>query len=430
MEAQENTGFVYKNLKWNMSMHMLDGIFFEIGMYFANTATVLPAFVAMLNSSPILIGLISSIRTVGWLFPQLFSAYFVEGLEFRKMVMFKIGLGQRLPWFFIFLFTMLFAKTNPEIVLIAFFVFFAVAMFSGGLNMPVWLDFVANTVPTEWRGRLFGIRSTIGGFLGIVVGLVVGYILEKFTFPDNFSICFFTYFIFATISIIFVMLVREPQQEKIRKHFSIAKYFNSVKGIIRNNRNYVNFIVGRILLTFISMAVAFYTLYGIKNLGAGGKEIGAFMVSSLLGSSLSYFFWGYLGDHKGHMLVIKWSSLVGIAAVFLAGMADTLYCLYAVFFLDGVYMAGQLISGFNLVMEFSSPEERPTYIGLTNTLIAPFGTAVPVLAGLLLARNIFSYSSIFVFSGIISLLGLLILTFMVVEPRHLKITLVEKREGV
>jgi len=56
------------------------------------------------------------------------------------------------------------------------------------------------------------------------------------------------------------------------------------------------------------------------------------------------------------------------ASILLAPSAAWLVLTFA---LLGASTAGSLVSGLNIILEFCAPEDRPTYIGLTNTLLAP-----------------------------------------------------------
>jgi MFS family permease len=69
----------------------------------------------------------------------------------------------------------------------------------------------------------------------------------------------------------------------------------------------------------------------------------------------------------------------------------------------------------NIILEFCAPEDRPTYIGLTNTLLAP-GMLAPVLGGWLATWA--GYEGLFVVALVASLLGGVLLAVSVREPRQ------------
>ena len=50
-------------------------------------------------------------------------------------------------------------------------------------------------------------------------------------------------------------------------------------------------------------------------------------------------------------------------------------------------MAGTFISGISIVYEFTGPENRPTYIGLANTIPGVAGSVAPLIGGWLAGRS-------------------------------------------
>jgi MFS family permease len=90
--------------------------------------------------------------------------------------------------------------------------------------------------------------------------------------------------------------------------------------------------------------------------------------------------------------------------------------LLATFALLGASRASDSVSGMSIILEFCAPEDRPTYVGLTNTLLAPVKASAPVVGGWLATWA--SYRGMFVVALTISLLGAILLALWVREPRH------------
>jgi MFS family permease len=74
------------------------------------------------------------------------------------------------------------------------------------------------------------------------------------------------------------------------------------------------------------------------------------------------------------------------------------------------------VSRMNIILEFCAPEDRPTYIGLTNSLLAPAMLA-PVIGGWLVTW--IGYRGMFAVATAISLLGGALLALWVREPRSI-----------
>jgi MFS family permease len=74
-----------------------------------------------------------------------------------------------------------------------------------------------------------------------------------------------------------------------------------------------------------------------------------------------------------------------------------------------------MISGIAIVYEFTSPENRPTYIGLANTIPGVTGSIAPLIGGWLAGS--LSYPTVFILSALFGAASLAMLRFAVHEPR-------------
>ena len=71
-----------------------------------------------------------------------------------------------------------------------------------------------------------------------------------------------------------------------------------------------------------------------------------------------------------------------------------------------------------MLLEFApSVAERPTYLGLGLTTMAPVAFAAPLLAGL--AADAWGFRTVFAIAGVFGLAALALLIGRVRDPRHL-----------
>jgi MFS family permease len=104
-----------------------------------------------------------------------------------------------------------------------------------------------------------------------------------------------------------------------------------------------------------------------------------------------------------------------VCAVLNAWLAPSTAWLAVTFLLLGMYSAADSVSAFNIIVEFCAPEDRPTYIGLTNTLLAPMLTLGPILGGWL--ATTLGYPGLFTTALVIAATGGLMMVSWVREPR-------------
>jgi len=94
---------VKKDYRWNFTANLMDWTLFWMGMGFISVNTVLPAFIRHFTSSNFLIGFISSLGDLGWFLPQILVANFTQKLRRKKSMVIFTGIGERIPWLFLFL---------------------------------------------------------------------------------------------------------------------------------------------------------------------------------------------------------------------------------------------------------------------------------------------------------------------------------------
>jgi MFS family permease len=106
-----------------------------------------------------------------------------------------------------------------------------------------------------------------------------------------------------------------------------------------------------------------------------------------------------------------------VVANVVALLAGSLGAFDAVFVLAGVQTAAINVSALTVLLEFApSPDERPTYIGLGSTAMAPVAFATPLIGGAM--ADALGFRVVFVIALLAGLAGLLLLATLVHDPRH------------
>jgi predicted MFS family arabinose efflux permease len=82
-----------------------------------------------------------------------------------------------------------------------------------------------------------------------------------------------------------------------------------------------------------------------------------------------------------------------------------------------VHLAAIHLSARTILLEFTDdPDERPTYIGLANSALAPLSFAGPLAAGVVADR--LGFVTVFVVAAVFGLVALALLLSHVREPRQ------------
>jgi MFS family permease len=410
---------VAANFRWNFSVNVLDIALIMFGTNLVSQATIMPLLVSRLTSSKVAIGLIPAIYSLGYLLPQLLTANFAERLTYKKpFVMLLGGLGERGPFLLIGLVIWGLAGPAPAVALVAFFLLLATSAVSNGVATPAWFDLIAKVIPVHRRGLWSGVANSLGAFLGIAGAALAGRILATWPFPRNFGLCFILAFVAMAISWVGLALNREPQSPTVKPHTELSHYLKQLPDVLRRDRNYVRFLISRSVANLGGMAAGFFMVYGAERFALGGTEVGT-LTAMLVGSqAVMNLLWGAVGDRRGHKAVLCGTAFFMGLATLAVWMASSPAWLWATFILLGVSMAGDSVSGMNIILEFCAPEDRPTYIGLTNTLLAPVKALAPLLGGWLATWA--GYQEMFVVALVVAALGGALLTLWVREPRHIQ----------
>lgn len=406
-----------KNFRWNFSVNLLDLTLFVFALSMISTDTVMPILVRHLTGSTLAIGLIPAIFTTGYSLPQMISAHFSERLRYKKpLAMLMGGLFERGPYPLIAVTMAFVALSHPRMALILFFLFLAISTCGGGLACPPWYDLIAKAIPTHRRGLWAGLSQGLGALMGVAGAAVVAHVLETYAYPTHFAILFGLASVVFVASWVGLALNRESPSVLPSERVTFSQYVRQLPDIFRKDSNYVRYLLSRVLVQFGAMSAGFFTVYALDRFQIQGRQVGLF-TGILVGSeALMNLIWGLAADRGGHKRVLAGGAFAMAGASLAAFMARSDQGMIIPFILLGVFRAAISVSSLNIILEFCTPEKRPTYIGMTNSLLAPSLFLAPMVAGGLIVW--LGYRWMFLLALFCAILGGSALTLKVKEPRH------------
>lgn len=399
----------------NFVVNVVDGAVFAFGLGFASRSTVLPVFVKNIGGDSIAISLIPVLWILGFNMPQIAISNYVGHVSPKKPLLLKTGLAQRLPWLLLAVVTFtLVDGLSAAIALPFFFVLFTLAAVGGSLNLPVWFDIVSKVTPVRMRGRMFALRTVLGGALGIVAGWIVERVLATWTYPDSFGLLFGLCFGVMMVSYVFVCLIDEGNRVLPKKSLRYLEYLRSLPRILREQSNFRNYLIGESLLLAAIMVEAFFVVDAIESFGLPDSYAGRFTSIIMLTMVVGTLLFGYLADRWGHRINMVLAAAWMIVACAAALMADRVEVYYVAFVAAALTVGLRTISHLPIVAELCGEEDRPTYVALTNVVTAPF-----VLAGVGAGwmANVYGYDAVFIGAGLLSVASCAWFGLMVHEPR-------------
>jgi MFS family permease len=98
----------------------------------------------------------------------------------------------------------------------------------------------------------------------------------------------------------------------------------------------------------------------------------------------------------------------------LAWWAPSASWFYPVFILAGIANVATWTIGLAMLQEFGEENDRPAYIGMANTFVAPFSILAPFIGGWL--ADAYGYPSAFLASAVFGLITTIVLIGLVDNP--------------
>lgn len=403
---------VSKFQHWNFSFNVAEASFYQFALIFISQITILPVFLSFFTNSKVLIGFLPSLYVFFWTFPQIISAYYTEDLGQKKYIIGSLRILHSLPWLFIAILTLTFLHQGEMRGILIFFLLYIIYSIFGGLSIPAQVSFIGKLIFPQRRGRFYGIKLFFGTGLGILGSLAVKYLLDNYNFPVNFSLCFLMGFALLNLSTALLLFSKEPSEPIAREQTSFKNYVATLKHILKRDKNLSWFILSMIFSAFgISMASMFLSLYLIEHFHAPISQIGIFSVILLSSQMAAQLIMGFAVDWKGAKLVFTVSRAFAVLTLVMALFAPSLAWGYLIFVFLGFFSGGAQASYHNLILELSHEKKRGIYVGLVNTIRAPFFALSPILGGYLIDH--FSYHIAFMTAGVSALVCLIIISWRV-----------------
>ena len=407
--------FTRKHLRYNITVGLLDGGFFGLAIGFVSFGTILPLFVASMTDSATLIGLVPAIHAAGWLLPQLFTANHTAGLRRYKRTVLLMTIHERLPFLGFAVVALLLPRIGLQAGLVLTFILLIWQGLGGGFTANPWTSMISKIMPPESRGTFFGTQAAVANLFISAAAVGAGYLLNAFDSPIDFLSCFLIASVFFTVSWGFLALTREPADHEKIVEENPPPFWHGAAQILRRDRNFDWFLTARIVSQFATMGFAFYIVYALRQFEMDEVTAGYLTATLTISQMVANASMGWMGDRVGHRLMLIIGAAAALFSSLLAWLAPSLVWFFPIFVLTGFANVSIWTNGMTMTVDFSGETERPFYIGLAQTLTAPATIIAPLLGGWIADTQ--GFVSTFGWSIILSIVMVLILLFLVKEPR-------------
>ncbi|MCL4543070.1 MAG: MFS transporter [Chloroflexi bacterium] len=406
---------VPSHYRWNFTVLSLDIASYSLATSFVSFSTILPAFIEHLTRSEVAIGILAALSTAGYALPNFLFVPITERVRRKKLLILWVTPGERLPYLLLAFVAAFLATTHPYLTIILTFLLLGVFTGTGGALTPAWLDLIARAIPARRRGAFFGRSYALAGATGVVGAFISQVLLAREPFPTAFVHLYLLGFMFVMISYGFFALNREVDPLESRGRESVASWLRVLVPTLKRDRNFSWYLLAMVLASLANSAAGFFTAFALRRLHAPDATVALYTAALLASQTVFNLIWGWLADRHGHKLVLACGiATLGIATV-IALLIPTATLFAVVFALLGAGQSAYTLSRLAIVLEFSSHDRRPTYVGLASLALAPLALIGPLAGGAIIDRLGFGVT--FTGYAVAGVFALSILVWKVREPR-------------
>ena len=236
----------------------------------------------------------------------------------------------------------------------------------------------------------------------------------RYAFPVGYALAFFCAFVLQIGSVVVQRRLVEENPSSIIPRRPLGEYLGQLPTVLRENVPFRQFIIMSMFLVVASMPAGFFMVYALKELGGTETSVGQFTFAIVSVQVVSSFVTGYIADHFGHKAGLLCAASGMLCASLWALIAPSLGWFVLVFAFLGINLGSEMMMRYNMVIEYGSVEQRSTYIGLMNTVVAPF-YLVSIAGGWIVDH--LGYHAVFLLGALSSIVGILLLMYRVIDPR-------------
>lgn len=272
------------------------------------------------------------------------------------------------------------------------------------------------------RGRFFGNRGMVTGFITLIFTYVASTVLTIFTHINiytGFTILFGGAVLFRLFSFYFLTRQYEPSQTGDEENSpSLIKMITSLGA-----SNLGKFNLFMALINFcVSISGPFFAVYMLRDLHYNYTQYNLVSSAAALATLVFYNYWGRRADAAGNIKVVRITSIIlPIVPVLWLGSTNVIYLMFANV-VSGFAWSGYSLAAQNFVYDASEPALRPKLLALNNALSGIAGGFGFLLGGAVVSHLPVLFGnqlhSVFVLSGCLRALVVIVLIKHITEVRN------------
>ncbi|WP_296622805.1 MFS transporter [Marivirga sp.] len=362
------------NVPKNFTLNIANGTLTKLAEKIISPNLTLAWIMDFFGASSAMIGALVPVKDAGSLLPQLAVSGKIRSFAVRKYFWAVSALVQAFAWLaaagHIF-------YGNEDTIPIVLLILLAVFSVASGVASVAYKDVIAKTIPKNTRGQMLSYRSTFGGILSLIAGVVLVFFIQNEADKSIYGFLFlFSSLLWFIASIIFFMIKEEKGATEGGRN-PLQEVKAGIK-LIKDETNFRNFLFTRALLMAVPLLQPFYVLVAKDIDNTTWSLLGYLIIVNGLANIISSPFWGKIADQSATRLM-RISSFIaiggGVFALLFYFASDWnlgFFAFLPVFFINGIAYSGARLSRKTYLVDYAPDDNRATYVSVANTFIGLF----------------------------------------------------------
>lgn len=409
--------------RWNLTVFTVGESVWGFQMALISSATVLVLLLRHYGAGERMIGAIAAVEMAALIFPQVLGMYLFRSLRQRKRRLVRWHVLVMLPFLFAIGTTVLWGEAWLPRTLMPWVLMFFFGCYTAtiGVIIAVWWDWIANIFPQAIRGMAIGLSFAASAGCGTLGGLLAGWLIKSATGTATYGYLYLAAGACGIVAMLCFLAIREPA---FPAHDPPPPSPADLLRLFRHSladRNFRDFLVGRILATAGFAVMPFVALHYAAPAG-GGLEPGIIVACAAAATAMTAVCnlgLGRLGDRYGH----RWGILIGtggqLTALLVMLWGGGLTACILTYAATGVAIAAAIISHSNMMFETCPHHDRTAHLTLGSLVMSGSTVFCPLLAGVIAEQ--WGLRSLFALSAAITVLALAWLALRVRDPRTISL---------
>jgi MFS family permease len=393
-------------LRDTIRFSVVEGVYTQVYIALATVSSVfVTRFALLLGAVPSQLGILAAIGQLSLVFQLFGFAATRRGTSRRKIIIRLATAGRALALLYGVL-PFLFPR---YIAIWVFLLLLSISTSLHAMGTNAWIAWISDVVPERLRGRFFSWRSRYFMIAGLLIGYVLGAIvdfcdpktyglIERFVHlpsaiavrPEYLNATFALVFLIAAMfGLLGVMILRRQPERK--KEVESGSLLQTVRDSLRDT-NFRRFLIYNSWWMFaLGVGSPFWQPFMIQKLHMSLVHIQIYGTISAVAAILALRPWGMVIDRFGNKTAMRVAIILGgiNPLVWIFVDAHSSWVLYFESVTSGVMWAGTNIVAMNFVLAIAPREKRQIYSGIVGAFSGTAMIITMLMSGFLLPKALY-----------------------------------------